>query len=464
MNASAMVASGVGVVAPVGWLLVHRLRRAHRATTIAPHRCDEPRREVVGRVVATGHDTPYSLARVAGMPSCRDRIVDLNRGRSSPSGVVWHGGVFPRGMEVLVPDELVAPSCAATSQSPRTPVAIGFGSAVLVSAGAVAVLERRRAHRLRGAPSGAVSSPPNDALVRAETLLRGLDGGARLVRLERAVRCAAVALADQGASIAAVLLGDEGDVHLFLRGAARAANGPWRSDGIADVWVLDAHVPTNELVADHEPTAWPCPALVHVGAADDGGICLVDLEVLGVLVLDTPFAASVLRHLAVSLEVSPFSSGADVITSGLVDASVIGAIARVDSLSAALAAASLAVGTTIEFARRAGTFALRVAGAGGDTWDPAIVVGAGPIDDATARALSSWAAPGSGLAAVVEGPALADVAWSLRWDGDAHVLEPLAIRLMPCGLDGDDVRILGDLLGAETAPLATVGGVVDIAS
>ena len=55
---------------------------------------------------ATGRDTPYSLANTAGHPELRDRIIELNLGRQTPDGSTWQGGVFPAGMEVVIPHEL----------------------------------------------------------------------------------------------------------------------------------------------------------------------------------------------------------------------------------------------------------------------------------------------------------------------------------------------------------------------
>lgn len=53
---------------------------------------------------STGRDTPYSVAVRLGDASLRERIIDMNRGRSTPTGAAWSGGVFPDGMHVLLPE------------------------------------------------------------------------------------------------------------------------------------------------------------------------------------------------------------------------------------------------------------------------------------------------------------------------------------------------------------------------
>ena len=455
------VVAGLLLLGALLTVVARRVRGSRVSVAVAQlHDVDGPPRPLNPQVVshvATGRDTPYSLAVRGGMPSMRDVIVQLNRGRAGPNGVPWHGGVFPVGMAVLLPAELASttPSPLDNPASPA-PIAAGIASALLLSAGALAVLDSRRASRLRSSGPGSQSASPADPYVRTETLLRGLGATERVARVDAAIRSAALSLAEQGAAVAAVLLGDSGDVRLFLRGAARAEAGPWHSDGIASVWDLDGAVPLAELAEQGCAARCPCPALVHVGGVDEGGECFVDLEVIGLLSVDSPFAEPILRHLAASLEVSPLVSATRVITSGFDEPSILGLGERTDSLGAALTGAALAVGSTGELACRTGTFALRVAGVSGDTWDPAVVIAADRLSDAQRRELTAIAVPGSGLAAVIQGHD-PSVAWSLSWHGDAHVLEPLALRVRPCGLGPDDLASLRELLAAEAEPLAIVG-------
>jgi nucleoid-associated protein YgaU len=55
-------------------------------------------------VVATGRETPYSLALEAlADPTRRGEIIELNRGRCGPEGRAWSSGPFPAGMRVRLP-------------------------------------------------------------------------------------------------------------------------------------------------------------------------------------------------------------------------------------------------------------------------------------------------------------------------------------------------------------------------
>lgn len=53
--------------------------------------------------LADGRATPYSLAVRLGDAALRERIIAANRGRPTPEGGTWTGGVFPEGMSVVVP-------------------------------------------------------------------------------------------------------------------------------------------------------------------------------------------------------------------------------------------------------------------------------------------------------------------------------------------------------------------------
>ena len=55
---------------------------------------------------ASGRDTALSVSiDVFGTEARRDEVVRLNRGRSSPEGVDWQSGPFPKGMRILLPTD-----------------------------------------------------------------------------------------------------------------------------------------------------------------------------------------------------------------------------------------------------------------------------------------------------------------------------------------------------------------------
>jgi hypothetical protein len=135
-------------------------------------------------------------------------------------------------------------------------------------------------------------------------------------------------------------------------------------------------------------------------------------------------------------------------------------IERAESLDAALDAAVLALGSTGHLAGGATTFNLRVAGAGGEAWEPAIVVAAAPhrvaadgvhADDAAAvlhQDLRAAAAGGRGMAVVTDmavASAPDDGSWRLVFADGHHVLEPLGLRVQPVGLSEQDVAAVAAL-------------------
>jgi hypothetical protein len=192
---------------------------------------------------------------------------------------------------------------------------------------------------------------------------------------------------------------------------------------------------------------------VHLGAVEDGEI-FVDLEALGTFAVVSPFATELLRSMAASLAVSPFMDAARVITVGLGDWELgDGNIVSAVDITLAIASASLAVGSTTVLARDVTTFALRATGAGGEAWEPAVVIAAGECgDDQRLAELLGDVSIGRGLAVVVDADTLA-ASFSLRFDGSTHVLEPLGLRVHPAGLEQDDVRAVADLVRAAEAPL-----------
>ena len=555
--------------------------------------------------VANGRDTPYSLATNAGQPGLRERIIELNTGRFGPDGSVWQGGVFPAGMEVVMPHELAVltplgpahqvvggdsyweiaddhltavlqreatppevleytealvsfnhpllghhdpalimpgelvvftpsstgpaleapaevevaaeadvvseiavvevqpttphervdpevrplplppptvalrptepvpapaqpaptsdPDDARSDTSALLPYTAGVGSALMLSAGAVGALQLRRRRQLRAATIGARLTPPTPQQVRTEQLLRSLDAPERLARVDLALRAAAPTLAEQGASVLAVLVHDTGEIRLFLRGAATPEHDGWALDPHAGTWTLSARVTLAELAPLARRCAQPCPALVHLGGVEGGGELFVDLEGIGRLMVRSPYSSVILRSLAASLSVSPFFEGSRLFTVGLDDATIDPTSCdQLDSLDAALDAAAMVLGSTAAMARTATTFGLRANGAGGEQWEPAVIIASGACDGP--QALSdprAMVTPGHGLAVVLDSDCVAvgpppPGAWELTLCDGRHVLEPLGLEVQPAALDPDDVAAVRDLLAqADEVPVAT---------
>ena len=366
--------------------------------------------------------------------------------------------VDPIRMKPLPSDSAVAESDsdaagpATTSNGPSalSSYVAGMGTALLLSAGAVSLLESRRRRQWRAAMVGARLEAPSAAVAHTEMVLRALAGPERLVRLDVALRAAAADLAAQGAVVLAAVLGDLGDVTLFLRGSATPSSTAWQLDMHANTWRLSAETTLESLTARARQCAQPCPALVHLGGIATGGELFVDLEAVGVLSVVSPHSSAILRHAASSLAVSPFLETVRVFTVGLGDVALDNdGVEQVDSLDAALDAASMALGSTMTASRSASTFGLRVTGVGGEAWEPAVVVAAGPHDAGALAHLATLCAPGRGMAAMVD-VAVAGTGWHVRAEDDFHVVEPIGLRLVPVGCSATDVALLNDLLLSAT--------------
>lgn len=542
--------------------------------------------------LANGRDTPYSLAGSLGRPELRDSIIKINAGRLTPQGSAWSGGVFPVGMEVLLPSddhgpgelatllgpahEVVAGDCywtiaedhlsssgdheptpaevldytnrlvalnspllghrdptlihpgelvllgvtvgepepdpgpAPESESgpgpveveatppvatpppmvatPPPPVATpppqtvsgevegegdssaaspmsytaGIGTALLLAAGAVGALEARRRRRLRATMVGDRLDPPDPAQVRTEVLLRSLGPAERLARLDMALRAAAVDVAEHGAVVTAAVLGNDGDVRLYLNPSVTPTSPLWLADVHGGSWSLPASVELGVLASVARESAHPCPALVHIGAVPEGGELFVDLEAIGVLAVESVHAPAILSNLAASLSVSPFVESSRVFTVGLGEIGLGDSFSEaLDSLDAALDAAAVALGSTSKLLRGSNTFAMRVGGAGGESWEPAIVIASGGHDVELLAGLPVSVRPGGGVGVAVEGE-VPGAKWVLRSHPTGHVLEPLGLQVLPSGLDPADLAAVGDLLEAAGLPAERHATVVPI--
>ena len=357
---------------------------------------------------------------------------------------------------------------AGDDRSGLLPATTGLGAALMVSAGALGLIETRRRRQLRAAGVGDRLARPSATQVHTEVLLRSLSGAERLARLDLALRAAAPALAAQAASVLAAIVSDDGEVCLFLRGCATPDDLAWKLDPHANTWRLSGGTSLTALAPRARLSAQPCPAIVHLGGVPEGGELFVDLEAVGTLAVDSPQALPILRNIAASLSVSPFVDVARVFSVGLGDVSLgASSVEQVESLDAALDAAAMALGSTGQLTRDATTFGLRVAGAGGEAWEPAIVVAAvggcggqsapgladGDRSDCAAALhgeVLAAAGGGRGLAVVTDlapDAVASDGGWHLRVDDDGqHLLEPLGLRVHPVGLSGDDVAQLTDLV------------------
>lgn len=353
---------------------------------------------------------------------------------------------------------VVAAEQPASATSPVAAFVSGLGTALLLSAGAVSVLEARRRRQLRAALAGAHLTPPRTCEVRTESLLRSLDATERVVRLDIALRSVALEIAAQGAAVRAAVLADNGEITLYLDGAAAPSGELWTLDPHQQRWRLRADVELETLAGRARGCAQPCPALAHIGRVPGEGELFLDLEAVGVLSVQSPSAADVVRGIVAALSVSPFLDVARIVTVGSDDAVLDAARCEaVDSPAAALETASMAIGGTRLFSGGRTTFALRAQG-GDEPWEPVVMVVRGQnIDEATIDEVRSLGA-GHGLALVCDSPV--GWGWSLVADERGHVVLPLGLPVVPVGLSVAELGDVSDLLAAADQPLQPLAEVV----
>ena len=435
-------------------------------------------------VVSTGRDTPYSLAAMLGRADLRDAIIELNNGRETPDGGRWSGGVFPEGMSVVLPSvDAGASASAGSSVVPAAPqssasggatsnlvaFASGLGTALMLSAGALTVLEARRRRQWRASAIGARLALPTPAEVSTEAVLRVLDAPERIARLDVAVRAASGAIAAQGAVVGAVVLGDHGELTLFLTSNATPDGELWSVDPHRCTWSLRPDVDVIQLAAAARGVAQPCPAMVHLGSSPGLGEVFVDLEAAGTLVVDSTHSRPIVRAIASTLAVSPFIESARVFVHGLGDEWLSSHVCEaMDSPDSAVEAARMALGSTPSLARQSSTFALRARGRGGELWEPAIVVAAGESFDETTIECIRSVGRCAGLAVVCDarpdaGPSFDD-AWVLQEADETHILMPFGLALHPVGVTEEEIDQLRRLLDSAEVPPEVHAPVVPIES
>ena len=316
--------------------------------------------------------------------------------------------------------------------SPSSP--IGLGQAALIATGIVALLAARRRAKLRAAEPPARIPLPSPDGAATERMLRRLDAGERLLRVDIALRAAAAELADGDQRIVVVRCAPDGAVEIYLSAPASLA-APWR--GAERHWTLDATVPVEDLAAKARAVGAPCIALTQIGVDEENGDVLVDVEALGLLAVDADPepADDIVRAVAVGLASSEFAEVAHLVGVGIDEEAFLGHrhAQVVPTVDEAIELAATLIGGTATATTRS-TFSLRARRTGGEMWEPAVVVVAtADAGDVTPAVIGSISTRG-GLAIVVGAP-IAGAAWTLRPDGAMWTLEPLGLRLRPIGID-----------------------------
>ncbi|MBA3288987.1 MAG: hypothetical protein H0U21_13385, partial [Acidimicrobiia bacterium] len=292
---------------------------------------------------------------------------------------------------------------------------------------------------------------------------RSVDAAERVLRVDIAVRAAAATLVEGPAQIAVVRAGTDGSIELTLTAGA-SLPAPWLGDGSR--WTLSGSIPVELLADAARSVGAPCVALTQLGADDEGGDVLVDLEALGLLAIGGPpeDADAVVRGVAATLASSVFAELANLIGVGVDPAAFLGHrhAHHVDTVDEAVELATALVGTTAATVQS--TFVLRARHTSGEAWEPAVVLtGATAAIDVTDELARTAARRRGGFALVVAGP-VDGAPWSLRCGRSAWTLEPLGLEIVPVGLSVAEVVALDDLVRHAGAPLEPVvdGDPVDV--
>lgn len=356
----------------------------------------------------------------------------------------------------------------------RLAATTGLGGAVLLASGVVACLATLRRRQLRSAPRNARLVEPTRDHAALETVLRRLDHGELISRIDIALRAIASELieAAPGVAVSVVLAFTDGRLEIVLTAAVSPVPLPWL--GVApDRWQLPAGVPVEVLADRARRVNQPCPAMAHLGSTrepsgTDAAQVFVDLEALGLLAIDAerPHATDIARAIAAGVAMSPLSEIAFLVTCGLGNPHLGRPLSfGTETLDSALDLAVGLLGSTVSASSAAlSTFALRSRRQGGEVWEPAIVVAAlhDDGDDAMAtidnELVNLGAMAGRGLGVVVDRGVK-----GARWRIEAHlnewVLQPLGIVIIPVGLTASDVAQVHSLLWQADVPLLDVGPV-----
>lgn len=344
------------------------------------------------------------------------------------------------------------PSDADDGPDRRAPVGLVGGGLAL--AGALLLLERRRRAQQRHRRRGRALPPPEPAERSAEQQLRwGADvAGARL--LDAALRAAAAGAGATGLPRLAWAEAGGAEVVLVLDQPAPPPPGFVAAD--PDRWVTTATA--EGLAAAGATAAAPLPALVPLGATDEGTELLVDLETSGVVtVAGSPDdVTGLLRALVVSLSTAPWGDQPRVVTVGLEPVlerlpGVEAAASLADALAVAEAHAT-ATQAALRSLRGPSLAQARAVGATPEAWDPVVVVSAvPPAGELELRRLGDLARhPPAAVGLVVPPPTAGDLPGrGLVIDDHGWLLvEGVPEPVRPRHLGASEAAALVDLLAA----------------
>ena len=319
----------------------------------------------------------------------------------------------------------------------------------LVGAAVVAVVGTLRQRQAQRRPAGKLIRLPGRELAQCERILRSGQTPDRAILVTQATEFLAETLVRTGVTpptVLGVVVDDDCLEILLDRPAPPPA--PWTPSSEGFRWRIAA----GDVGPSLSVGSAPLPALTSVGRAATGSAdVLINLEAAGMVGITgrTSQAAGLLDAMATHLAGAPWAGAVDLVLVGLAPALAVLDRVRtapsIASLRDELRATASVMTETMAGHRCRDPFQGRVAGVAGDGWPPVLVFCAQrpSADDLTW--LREVARPGSGVAAVIAGPA--DVArWAIDVDVRPMPVDPLRLGVEPNILSRDDMDDIGALL------------------
>ncbi len=336
-----------------------------------------------------------------------------------------------------------------------------IAAASALTAGSVLwALTKMRSRQARRRRPGRDLPRPSPPLQQAERQLRSAAASQPIAWLDATLRLLTVRLRNQQRAtpppnpITIQVSHSRGVEVLLDRPDPDAPDGFVARDD-ANVWQLDPELSLEQLQAAAGNAPPLCPAMVTIGAGDDGPV-LVNLEQLGVLRVEGP-ADGVQAFLAAAtaeLATAPWAASLTPVPLLVADPDdPVGQQPGVEPTTdlAALAERVSKQARALQSAVQPHTPTAARAQPDGEDWPPVVAVLPGPVADPTPLADLADLAQTSSVALLVSDPSM-PATWRLQISDDGSAtLEPTGLRVTAQGLDGKLAQAAAELLALADA-------------
>lgn len=368
-----------------------------------------------------------------------------------------------------VPAQQEVPAAETPADGDEVPLAALAGVGLILTAGLVSTLNRRRRRQLQRRGRGQRISMPSEDAQRVETALRQQPTALTVAELDLVLRVIghhAAATATELPRVSAVRLAHE-RIDILL--AAPLPDAPAGVEVVTDgsVWTIHEHAldKFTDLRESLTDSNAPYPALATLGHDDDGADILVDLEAAGALTItadDEDLSNALMRGMALDLAVAPWSDALNLtlvgdVCPGLEQALADPTVTRVSDITELLSSLEA---RAAEQRQAIGAGSVGQKRLDPDTWDavdPEIVLLNQRLDPDVAQRLARVITdlPRAAVATITTAPLdeATDTQWRYRLAGDPLVgrLQPHDWRLQPQTVTEDDYRHICELLATSTA-------------